>query len=114
MGVRTRRVWVGGRRAIGGVLVLIGVLPLAGREKDKSPYGEGLIVNIPLPVSEVEQVVEDVVQNGVIRGTKEYNKDEFVSGAKAAASSRVVPAWTEGGKHFDKLRHQASDPRSFK
>jgi len=114
MGVRTRRLSLARRSAIAGLLVLIAVLPLAGREKDKSPYGEGLIVNIPLPVSEVEQVVEDVVQNGVIRGTKEYNKDEFVSGAKAATSSRVFPAWTEGGKVFYKVREQALDPRNFK
>src|SRR5258708_38884113 len=72
------------------------------------------MVNIPLPVSEVEQVVEDVVQNGVIRGRKEYNKDEFVRGAKAATSSRVFPAWTEGGKVFYKVREQALDPRNFK
>src|SRR5260370_25630214 len=114
MGARTRRLSLARRTAIAGLLVLIAVLPLASREKDKSPYGEGLIVNIPLPVSEVEQVVEDVVQNGVIRGTKEYNKDEFVSGAKAATSSRVFPAWTEGGKVFYKIREQALDPRNFK
>ena len=29
--------------------------PLAAREKDKISYGEGLIVNIPLPENEVEQ-----------------------------------------------------------
>jgi hypothetical protein len=103
-----------GGSAITGLLLLAAVLPLAGREKDKLPYGEGLIVNIPLPESEVEQVVEDVAQNGVIRGTKEYNKDEFVSGAKAASSSRVFPAWTEGGKVFYKVREQALDPRNFK
>jgi hypothetical protein len=96
-------------------LVLCGVvLPLAAREKDKLPYGEGLIVNIPAPVSEVEQVVTDIVQNGVIRGTKEYNKDEFVSGAKAAPSTRVFPPWNEAGKVFYKVREQAIDPRNFK
>ncbi|MFZ0137899.1 MAG: hypothetical protein WAK89_12610 [Candidatus Sulfotelmatobacter sp.] len=89
-------------------------LPLVGREKDKLPYGEGLAVNIPVPESEVEQVVADVADNGVIRGTKEYNKDEFVSGAKAASSSRVFPEWTEGGKVFYKVREQAIDPRNFK
>ncbi|MGA7926951.1 MAG: hypothetical protein WCA20_13235 [Candidatus Sulfotelmatobacter sp.] len=89
-------------------------LPLAGREKDKLPYGEGLIVNIPLPESEVEQVVQDIAQNGVIRGTKEYNKDEFVSGAKAATSCRVFPPWNQGGKVFYKVREQAIDPRNFK
>jgi hypothetical protein len=50
----------------------------------------------------------------VIRGTKEYNKDEFVSGAKAATSSHVFPAWTEGGKVFYKVREQTLDPRNFK
>jgi hypothetical protein len=95
-------------------LVLAAALPLAGREKDKLPYGEGLIVNVPLPVSEVEQVVEDVAQNGMIRGTKEYNKDEFISGAKAATTSHIFPAWTEGGKVFYKVREQAIDPRNFK
>jgi hypothetical protein len=89
-------------------------LPLSAREKDKLPYGEGLIVNIPVPESEVEQVVADIVQNGVIRGTKEYNKDEFVSGAKAATSTRVFPPWNEGGKVFYKVREQAIDPRNFK
>ena len=96
------------------LLLLAFALPLAGREKDKLSYGEGLAVNIPVPESEIEQVVADVAQNGVIRGTKEYNKDEFVSGAKPATSSRVFPAWTEGGKVFYKVREQALDPRNFK
>lgn len=88
--------------------------PLQARAKEKLSYGEGLIVNIPLPPSEVEQVVDDVAQNGIIRGTKEYNKDEFVGGAKAANSSQVFPAWSEGGKVFYKVREHAIDPRNFK
>ncbi|MGA8189424.1 MAG: hypothetical protein WB776_15980, partial [Candidatus Sulfotelmatobacter sp.] len=87
---------------------------LTSRAKDKLAYGEGLIVNIPMPESEVEQVVEDVAQNGVIRGTKEYNKDQFVAGAKAADSSHVFPTWDQGGKVFYKVRMQAIDPRNFK
>jgi polyhydroxyalkanoate synthesis regulator phasin len=94
--------------------LLVAVVPLAGREKEKLSYGEGLIVNIPMPESQVAQVVEDVADNGVIRGTKEYNKDEFVSGAKAAATARVFPDWTEGGKVFYKVREHAIDPRNFK
>jgi hypothetical protein len=87
---------------------------LQAREKDKISYGEGLIVNVPFPESEVAQVVQDVAQNGIIRGTKEYNKDEYVGGAKAADSTRVFPPWTEGGKVFYKVRLQALDPRNFK
>jgi hypothetical protein len=94
--------------------LLTATVPLAGREKSKLSYGEGLIVNIPMPESQVAQVVEDVAENGVIRGTKEYNKDEFVSGAKAATTSRVFPQWNEAGKVFYKVRDQAIDPRNFK
>jgi hypothetical protein len=102
-------------RLISLVLVFfLAALPLAARGKDKLHYGEGLIVNIPAPESEVEQVVEDITQNGVIRGTKEYNKDEFVAGAKAAVSSQVFPRWDGGGKVFYKIREEALDPRNFK
>jgi hypothetical protein len=113
---RTFATWAG---LCAGVLPLLlmfsaATLPLAARGKSKLTYGEGLIVSVPLPASEVEQVVEDVTQNGVIRGTKEYNKDEFISGAKAATSTHVFPPWTEKGKVFYKVREQALDPRNFK
>jgi hypothetical protein len=87
---------------------------LAAREKDATQYGMGLIVNLPFPEAEVSQVVQEIVQNGTIRGTKEYNKDEFVSGAEVATSTRVFPAWTDSGKVFYKVRRNALDPRNFK
>ena len=103
-------------------LVLIGLilafslaaLALPAREKSATQYGMGLIVNLPFPESEVSQVVQDVIQNGIIRGTKEYNKDEYVEGAASASSSRVFKEWTEGGKVFYKVRLKAIDPRNFK
>ena len=96
------------------VLLTSGAIPSHGREKNVLQYGAGLIVNIPLPEPEVAQVVEDVAQNTIIRGTKEYNKDEYVAAAVAATSTPVFPAWTEGGKVFYKVRKQALDPRNFK
>jgi len=97
-------------------LLLTGAaIPSQSREKKEAlHYGEGLIVNIPMPEPEVAQVVEDVAQNTIIRGTKEYNKDEYITGAVAATSTPVFPAWTEGGKVFYKVRKQALDPRNFK
>lgn len=89
-------------------------LPSQSREKDAVQYGQGLIVNIPLPEGEVAQVAGDVAQNGIIRGTKEYNRDEYITGATAASSSSAFPAWTDEGKVFYKVRKQALDPRNFK
>jgi len=102
------------RVTVGFLLLAAAAIPSHGREKDVLAYGEGLIVNIPLPEPEVAQVVEDVAQNTIIRGTKEYNKDEYVTGAVAATSTPVFPPWTEGGKVFYKVRMHALDPRNFK
>ncbi len=87
---------------------------MLAREKDATQYGAGLIVNVPFSESEVTQVVQDVVQNGIIRGTKEYNKDEYVSGATTATSTRAFKEWTEGGTVFYKVRLKALDPQNFK
>jgi len=96
------------------IVLTVGAPPLSAREKDTAQYGAGLIVNLPFPESEVTQAVEDVVQNGIIRGSKEYNKDDYITGAKALSSSRAFPAWTDGGKVFYKVRTNALDPRNFK
>jgi hypothetical protein len=96
------------------IVLSAGAPPLSAREKDTAQYGEGLIVNVPFPESEVTQAVEDVVQNGIIRGSKEYNKDDYITGAKALSSSRAFPPWTDGGKVFYKVRTNALDPRNFK
>ena len=101
-------------RAAAFLLLTAAALPSHGREKDVLQYGAGLIVNVPLPEPEVAQVVDDVAQNTFIRGTKEYNKDEYITGAVAATSTLVFPAWTEGGKVFYKVRKLALDPRNFK
>lgn len=84
------------------------------REKDALQYGAGLIVNIPFPVAAVTQAVEDVAGNSIIRGTKEYSKDEYVAGAVAATSTPVFPAWTDPGKVFYKVRKQTLNPWNFK
>ena len=103
---------------LGAVLIVFSTavprLHAREREKDTAQYGAGLIVNIPFPESEVVQVIQDVIQNGIIRGTKEYNKDEYISGATPETTTRVFPAWTEGGKVFYKVRLKALDPRNFK
>ena len=96
------------------LLVFFSAVQLPAKQKDATQYGMGLIVNLPFPEAEVSKVVQDVVQNGIIRGTKEYNKDEYVEGAAPATSTRVFKEWIEGGKVFYKVRLKAIDPRNFK
>jgi hypothetical protein len=93
---------------------LFALCSATARTKDKISYGEGLIVNIPMPVAEVETIVEDISGNGIIRGTKEYNKDQYISGAQSATTPHVFPPWTEAGKVYYKVRTEALDPVNFR
>jgi len=90
------------------------VVPSQARDKNVLAYGEGLIVNIPLPVQEVIQAVDDVAGSGIIRGTKEYNKDEYVKGAEVVPSTPAFAKWTDAGRVFYKVRKQAINPWNFK
>jgi hypothetical protein len=99
---------------ISAALVVALGIQMCAREKDAVQYGAALIVNVPFPEGEVTQVVQDVVQNGIIRGTKEYSKDEYLSGAEAASASKAFPDWGEGGRVFYKVRFKALDPWNFK
>lgn len=104
--------------AIAGFLLLVfssAGTPLCGRGKGPDEtYGAGLTVSVPVPESELLQAVEDVAADGIIQGTKEYNKDEYVSGADSADSTKAFDKWTAAGRVFYKVRKNAIDPRNFK
>lgn len=69
---------------------------------------------MPATERDLLQAVQDVVANGIIQGSKEYNKDEYVSGAEQADETAVFPKWPGAGKVFYKIRRNALDPRNFK
>lgn len=92
----------------------VSILPLQAREKDTTQYGAGLILNVPFPEAEVTQAVKEVIQNGIIRGSKEYEREEYITGAEEATTTRAFRPWQEGGNVFYKVRAHALDPRNFK
>jgi len=81
--------------------------------KKKADYGLGFSTEIQAPESEVAQAVEAVVNDGLIQGSKEYNKDKYIEGATPADSSTLFPEWKETGKVYYKVRTEALDPRGF-
>ncbi len=84
------------------------------KSKQAVDYGGGLSVSTPASMQEVLQAVQDVAADGTICGSKEYNKDEYISGAEAVGSTRVFPKWTGPGQVFYKVKKTALDPRNFK
>jgi hypothetical protein len=94
---------------------MVATLPLHARGKSpEQSYGMGLSVSVPASEQELVQAVQDVASEGIIQGSKEYNKDEYIVGAEAAISSPVFPKWTGSGQVFYKERKNALDPRNFK
>jgi hypothetical protein len=71
-------------------------------------------MRVPVVEQQLLQAVEDVVADGIIQGTKEYNKDEYISGAETVENSPLFPKWTGPGKVFYKVKKNALDPRNFK
>ena len=68
-----------------------------------------------LPEPEVAQAVEDVAQNTIIRGTKEYNKDEYIAGAVAAyLDARVSALDRKAAKYSTKCGNRRLIPEISK
>jgi hypothetical protein len=101
-------------RALFLILTFYAVVSVLAYAKDTTQYGAGLIVNVPFPEAEVRAAVQEVIQNGIIRGSKEYDREEYITGAELATSAKGFPAWQEGGNVFYKVRTHALDPRNFK
>jgi hypothetical protein len=101
------------------ILFLLWAVPaLHGREHKRKmtteDYSLGFSTEIPYPESEVSQAVEAIVNNGIIQGSKEYNKDKYIENATAATSSSLFPEWKEPGKVYYKVRTAVLAPLNFK
>ena len=91
----------------------LAVAPLGGHKK-KEEFGQTFSTEIPVPESEVLQAVEAVVDDGMIQGSFEYNKDKDIEHANSAESSPLFPQWTDPGKVFYKVRTKVLAPANFK
>ncbi|MGO9125693.1 MAG: hypothetical protein ACLP6G_12505 [Terriglobales bacterium] len=109
------RAWVA--LAVAALLWLLNLTPpLHGREpkKKKADYGIGLSIELSSAEDMVVQAVEAVVNDGMIQGSKEYNKDKFVDKASPATSSALFADYKGPGKAFYKVRTEVLAPVNFK
>jgi hypothetical protein len=105
--------------AVWSALWLLSAVPLLqGREhKGKlkaEDYGLGFSTEIAAPEQEVLQAVEDVVNDGIIQGSKEYNKDKYIESATPAATSSLFPEWKGPGEVYYKVRTAVLAPLNFR
>jgi hypothetical protein len=98
--------------ALSVFLLLSVVAPLYA--KTKADAESNFSMEIPAPESEVLQAVKAVVNDEMIQGSKEYNRDQYVENAAAATSSSLFPPWTDPGTVFYKVRTKVLAPVNFK
>jgi hypothetical protein len=88
--------------------------PLHGREHKKEQYGQSFSTEIDAPLSEVLQAVQVVSDDGIIKGSFEYNKDKYIEKANSVSSSSLFPEWKDPGTVFYKVRTKVLAPANFK
>jgi hypothetical protein len=116
--VRNERRSAAGRRLAWAFLLVFSlassIAPLSGRGRRKhEDFGLGFSTEVSAPENEVLQAVESVVDNGIIQGSFEYNKDKYIEKANAVASSSLFAEWKEPGTVFYKVRTEVLAPANF-
>ena len=114
---RNHRAALGGRLVLAGLSFLwlaLAVAPLRGHtHKKHEDYGLGFSTEIAAPESEVLQAVGAIVEDGIIQGSFEYNKDKYIDHAAAATSSTLFSQWKDPGTVFYKVRTKVLAPANF-
>jgi len=98
-------------------ILFLWVIPTSyGREhkQKKEDFGLGYSTEISAPESEVLEAVRAVVNDGMIEGSREYNKDKYIEKAGSVSSCSLFPAWDGPGTVFFKVREQVLAPTNFK
>jgi hypothetical protein len=81
---------------------------------DKPIESPGFVGELSAPASVVLQIVQDVAEDSVVRGTWVYEKERTLSGAVLAKGSDYFGRWQGPGNAFYKVLTGALAPRHFK
>jgi hypothetical protein len=84
-----------------------------GHTRRHEHYGEGFSIDLTQPYERVLGVVEQVTNDGVIRGTYQYKGTKELDGAESANTSGAFPRWTGQGKVLYKIRPRTLSPEHF-
>ncbi len=104
-------------RLLSASLLAVGILLLAGdfalaRGKHEH-YGDGFSIDLNQPYEEVLGVVQEAVNDGVIRGTFDYKTTRELDGAESVTACSAFPRWTDKGTVLYKIHPNTLAPEHF-
>jgi hypothetical protein len=90
--------------------LFLGIICFAG---DKSQESPGFVIEFDAKESDVLQVVKDIAEDSVVRGTYVYENKKTLTGAMPAKTSNAFEEWKGPGQVFYKVLTGAVAPRHF-
>jgi hypothetical protein len=94
-------------------LSLFGALLPAARMPQRGSEGPGFVRELAASLSEVQQVLDDLLQDQTIHGTYIYDKERTLLGAKVVSQTPLFERWKGAGSVYYKIRTEAIAPRHF-
>ncbi len=110
--LRAKITWLQPASVLAGLLLAYIFLPgilLA----DQIP-GVSFVSELMAPETDVLQALHEVLENHIIQGTKEFEREPTLLGAEEVSSTKLFPPWQGGGKVFYKVRADVIAPRHFR
>jgi hypothetical protein len=103
------------RRRTASWLILGSVLLslTAGNARKRQHWGDGFSVDLDQPYAQVLSIVQQVTNDGIIRGTYQYKGTNQLDGAESARTSSAFPKWTGAGTVLYKVRPNTLAPEHF-
>ena len=92
------------------LVVLCVAVYAAGEPKHRSA---SFVIDLPQPYSKVKDAIRKIASDGVVRGTKEYQRDAELTGAQASQSASLFADWSGPGEAFYKVKTGALSPAHF-
>lgn len=100
-------------RSVIALFLLLGVSVIPAHARQHEHFGQGLSLDVNQPYDEVLKVVQDVVNDGVIRGTFDYKGTHELDGAQPALTSSAFPRWNQDGAVLFKIHPNTLAPEHF-
>ena len=102
-------------RLLAKLLVILSALLLvmSSGARTHKHWGQGFSVELNSPYDQVINIVRQVTQDGVIRGTWQYRGAKELDGAKPAETSRAFRNWSGQGTVLYKVRPDTLAPEHF-
>ena len=93
--------------------ILFGAGTLSAGRPQRDSTGPGFVQELPAPLRDVQQALDEVLEDQTIQGTYIFDKDRTLTGAQVVPNTPLFEHWKGQGTVFYKVRNDAIAPRHF-